>query len=255
MADKKEKQDLTVEENTAQENIEKIIDEVKKEKVDNLDAKLQMIKSKICIMKKNAKGFNYNYVDEESILLLLNELLLALNVRLIPSIVPRTLNVDSIQYKSYKDKSEKDITDALISADMIFKFKDIDSGEIEEVTWSLAGQQSDASQALGSGLTYANRYFLLKYFNVATSKDDPDKIRSEQKKKEEEEKKKEEGIILNTIQTKIKKKFAEAIQKYQSKDQVYIELGVSRNDWTKDFNNPTKQNDLLEQLENILKEQ
>lgn len=250
-----ENKDLTIEEKQDQENIEKLINEVKEEKVDGLDAKLQIIKSKICIMKKNAKGYGYDYVDEESILLLLNELLLALNVRLIPSIVPGTLNVDSIQYKSYKDKSEKEMTDALISADMIFKFKDIESGEYEEVTWSLAGQQSDASQALGSGLTYANRYFLLKYFNVATSKDDPDKIRSEQKKKEEEEKKKDEGIKLNVIQTKIKKKFADAVQKYQSKEQVYIELGASREDWTKDFNNPAKQSDLLEQLENILKEQ
>ncbi len=43
-----------------------------------------------------------------------------------------------------------------------------------EVTWPICGCQSDKAQAFGSALTYANRYFYLKFFNIATSEDDPD---------------------------------------------------------------------------------
>ena len=55
------------------------------------------------------------------------------------------------------------------------------------IGWALVVQQGDASQAFGAGLTYAARYFLLKYFNVATTNDDPDAYRSKQKAAEAEE--------------------------------------------------------------------
>lgn len=50
-----------------------------------------------------------------------------------------------------------------------------------DVEWALVGQQGDASQAFGSGLTYSNRYFLLKFFNIATPDADPDAFRSKQR--------------------------------------------------------------------------
>ena len=51
----------------------------------------------------------------------------------------------------------------------------------------MSGQQADASQAFGSGLTYCGRYFLLKFFNVATTNDDPDNWRTRQKEAENQE--------------------------------------------------------------------
>jgi hypothetical protein len=44
------------------------------------------------------------------------------------------------------------------------------------IDWFMTGEQKDPSQALGSGLTYSERYFLLKFFGIATDEDDPDKI-------------------------------------------------------------------------------
>ena len=49
------------------------------------------------------------------------------------------------------------------------------------VPWGLVGQQADASQSFGSGLTYTYRCFLLKYFGVSTVDDDPDNWRSKQR--------------------------------------------------------------------------
>ena len=56
-----------------------------------------------------------------------------------------------------------------------------------EVPWVTVGQQEDASQSFGSGLTYTYRYFLLKFFGISTVEDDPDSWRSKQKEAAEAE--------------------------------------------------------------------
>ena len=44
------------------------------------------------------------------------------------------------------------------------------------VTWPIGNNSTDMAQSEGGALTYGTRYFLLKFFNVATSKDDPDAL-------------------------------------------------------------------------------
>jgi hypothetical protein len=39
----------------------------------------------------------------------------------------------------------------------------------------------DAAQAMGAGLTYGNRYYLMKQLQLATTESDPDNYRSKQK--------------------------------------------------------------------------
>ena len=70
--------------------------------------------------------------------------------------------------------------------------------------WVLVGQQADASQAFGSALTYSMRYFILKYFDVATPDDDPDKWRSKQREAEEAEDKAITAGILSEFDTSLK---------------------------------------------------
>src|SRR5699024_10474530 len=43
-----------------------------------------------------------------------------------------------------------------------------------EVPFYSVGQQDDVSKAHGTGLTYAERYFLMKFFNIPTDEDDAD---------------------------------------------------------------------------------
>lgn len=214
-----------------------------KEEFNSLDEKLLELKKKVCIMQKNADGYGYKYVTEDSILLVINDIMIELGISLTPRFKDKTLYSEVI---NYKDAKGKDKTDVLVRSEMQFVWKDIKTKEEIVIDWALLGQQSDASQALGSGLTYANRYFLLKYFNVATSNDDPDKIRNEIAAEEEKKK-------LSAIQTKIKKAFETLIQKYQSKDKVYEILGTNREQFISDYNNKEKWQTLLEQMELVLK--
>lgn len=216
---------------------------MKEEKYRNIDYKLQSIKQEVMIMQKNKDGYGYSYVDEESILLKVNQKMIELGLKLTPEFVPGTLHSEQV---NYKDKKGNECTDILVRSEMAFVWKDIETGEKEIVPWAMLGQQSDGSQALGSGLTYSNRYFLLKYFNIATSKDDPDKIRSEMKKEEERKK-------MSAIQTKTKKLFAKAVTTIGDKQKVYEKLGISREDFMKKYEKDDTCTELYEQMELILK--
>lgn len=209
----------------------------------DLDQKLMELKKEVSIMQKNNQGHGYNYVSEEDILLKINAKMIKLGLKLTPKFKSGTLHSEIVNYQNAKGQPK---TDILVRSEIQFIWKDIETGETEVIDWALLGQQADASQALGSGLTYANRYFLLKYFNVATSDDDPDKIRSEIAKTEERKR-------ISAVQTKIKKAFEQAIQKFQTKDEVYKILGISKEQFLEDYNNIEKQESLFEQISLILK--
>lgn len=211
---------------------------MKEEKNKSLDEKLQVIKSEVDIMKKNKDGYGYSYVDEESILLKINSHMIKLGIKLTPQLVPGTLHTEVVRYV---DKKKNDVTDILVTSEMEFIWKDITTGETIKVPWGLVGQQSDGSQAFGSGLTYSNRYFLLKYFNISTSQDDPDELRKRIKQEEEQKK-------MTTEQTKVKKLFAMAITKFGKKELVYEKLGTTRDQFVKDYEDKEKCKTLLEQF-------
>ena len=62
-----------------------------------------------------------------------------------------------------------------------------DPTERVETAWAFVGQMEDAAQAMGAGLTYANRYYLMKQLQLATTESDPDNYRSKQKAADEYE--------------------------------------------------------------------
>jgi hypothetical protein len=56
---------------------------------------------------------------------------------------------------------------------MKFTWVDCETGETD-VNMFAANGQNDWEKGLGSALTYGERYFLLKYFHIATDEDDVD---------------------------------------------------------------------------------
>lgn len=217
----------------------------KENKQKTLSQKLFEIKDEVSIMQKNQEGHGYTFVDEESILLKINAKMKELKIRLIPNFVPGTMKLDIVNYKNSKGQEK---TDVLVNAEMKFVWEDLETNEKESNNWIMIGQQADGSQAMGSGLTYANRYFLLKYFNIATSQDDPDAIRSKIAKEEEQKK-------LSSVQTKVKKLLEKMIQKYQTQENIYKLLGTTKEEFKQNYNDTDKCKTLLEQMELIEKEE
>ena len=148
----------------------------------NLKKKIVEIRKKVDYLQKDTKGYNYSYVKEENILAAIKETMNDLGVLLEPHIKSHDL-----KDFSYITKDGRSVSESIVKGDLVFVWSDTDSEETREIDWAIYGQNRDASQALGSGLTYCIRYFLLKYFNVATSKDDPDQWRQKLNKEEDEE--------------------------------------------------------------------
>lgn len=171
----------------------------------NIYQKLAKIRKPVEILQKNKDGYGYRYVTEDIILSKITGLMDKLGVSLIPSIVPGTTTV--LPYSYSKTKTTRDgkvyeekVNEILVSGDMVWYWVNNENPDDKvAVPWALVGQQADASQAFGSGLSYASRYFMLKYFNVATSDDDPDHWRSLQKEAENIENKEVVTQIIEQV--------------------------------------------------------
>jgi len=176
----------------------------------NIYQKLAKIRTHVEVMKRDTKAYGYSYVKEEDILAKITAFMKKYELSLVPGIVPGTTKVEPYNYKKTKVTSkgeiyEENVNEVLVSADTTWSW--INNNNPEErvvVPWSMVGQQSDASQSFGSGLTYSSRYFLLKYFNVSTSNDDPDNWRSKQREAEVAEDKAIAEQIIIQLDTAIK---------------------------------------------------
>ena len=199
-------------------------DKLEKEEM-NLYQKLASIRKKVEVIQKDKAGYGYNYVSEEEILAKLKIWLDKMGLLLIPEIIPDSTHVklwDMEQTKKTKDGpiAEKKC-EVVVSGEMAFTWIDIANPEEKLIVpWAFYGQQADASQAFGSGLTYCTRYFLLKFFNIATTDDDPDNWRTKQKMAEKEE----DHVLVKGIIEEIDKVAKEYVANSEDPETARTEL-------------------------------
>lgn len=156
----------------------------------NIYQKIARVRESVEVIRKNKAGYGYKYVSEDELLARITVAMKKYGLLLIPNVIEDSSVVEP--YRSEKRKKEKDgtvyienVSEIVVHADMTWTWININNPEERLVIpWMFVGQQADASQAFGSGLTYASRYFLLKFFNVATPDDDPDLFRSKQREAE-----------------------------------------------------------------------
>lgn len=178
----------------------------------NLYQRLAAIRKYVEVVQTDKSGFGYRYVTDEALFARITGAMAKYHVSLIPSVVPGTMKIEPYHYeklKKGKNKGDPDYlepqNEILVTAEMTYSWvNDDDPTEFIGVPWVLVGQQADASQAFGSALTYSMRYFILKYFDVATPDDDPDKWRSKQREAEEAEDKAITAGILSEFDTSLK---------------------------------------------------
>lgn len=172
---------------------------------ENIYQKLAKIRKPVEVIRKNKRGYGYTYVDEETILSRITALMDKYGVSLIPQVTPGSATVEPYHYTKTKTTKngevyEEHVNEVIVKAEMEWIWVNNENpADRIVVPWLLVGSQSDPSQSFGSALTYASRYFLLKYFNVATSENDPDEYRRKQKEAEEEENLMMAGKIVDQI--------------------------------------------------------
>lgn len=200
----------------------------------NIYQRLAKIRKQVEVIQRNKSGYGYKYVSEDEILARISGFMDKYSLSLIPSVVHtntvvgpyHTLKTKVLQNKATGETStyEEHVNEILVSADMIFTWVNNDNpNERIDVPWILVGHQTDGSQSFGSGLSYAMRYFLLKFFNIATPDDDPDKWRSKQKAASAAEDKMIADEIISTLDANVKEYLAsnpnkaDEVKKFMSK--------------------------------------
>lgn len=136
----------------------------------NLHQKLVEVRKDIGGFTKDAKSFNYSYVSGSQVLSKIQNKMNELGILLIPQI-----DEQIFQEHHYKDKNNKEKLDFIVHGSMSYTWVNADDpGDKIVIPFYYTGQQDDISKAFGSGLTYSERYFIVKFFNLPTDADDPD---------------------------------------------------------------------------------
>jgi len=138
----------------------------------NIYQKLLTIQKRINGLGKDKSTYNYKYVTGDKLLgevkPMMNELGLLLKQEVL------SINNSRQDYNlAQKDGTIKAKSEILSKVMMKFTWIDSETGEKDENLFGANGQ-NDWEKGLGSALTYAERYFLLKYFHIATDEDDID---------------------------------------------------------------------------------
>lgn len=135
----------------------------------NIYQKILDVKANIEGFTKDAEGYKYNYVEGSQILHKIRKKMEDNSLLLFPSV--KQASYSEIQVL-VKGKMKPNI---LVEMDMVYTFLNADNPEEKlEIPFFSIGHQDDASKAYGTALTYAERYFLLKFFNIPTDEDDAD---------------------------------------------------------------------------------
>jgi len=141
----------------------------------NLYQKLVEVRKECAYLKQANQGFKFNYVSSSQALMALRGKMDDLGLVLAVEVLSHKVSDHTTKNGGNEFFTELDISYTWINADnpeetlpCRFYAQGLDSGE----------------KGVGKALTYAEKYFLLKFFNIATDKYDPDRVANEQAKKE-----------------------------------------------------------------------
>lgn len=135
----------------------------------NLHEKLLEIQKTVSYLMKDNKGFQYQYVSSSQTVGAIRAKMDELGVMLIPRVT---------SYKVERAESENDKGKISIQyfTEIAMDMEWVDASNPADklvCPWYAQGKDS-GEKGVGKALTYGEKYFLLKFFHIATDKDDPD---------------------------------------------------------------------------------
>jgi hypothetical protein len=138
----------------------------------NIYQKLLKIQTKVNGLGKDKKALTYSYVTGDKVLSEIKPIMNELGILLKQEI----LSIENIRQDyivGAASNAPRNKSEILSKVMMRFTWIDTQTGEKDENLFGANGQ-NDWDKGVGSALTYAERYFLLKYFHIATDEDDID---------------------------------------------------------------------------------
>ncbi|MDW4264048.1 ERF family protein [Staphylococcus saprophyticus] len=190
----------------------------------NLYQKIADVKANIDGFTKDKKSYNYSYVSGSQVLHRIREKMLEHNLLLFPYTANETC--EQIEVTRFNKKANKEVTttEFLVKLKMIYTWINADNPQEKQIVdfWA-TGQQDDPAKAYGTALTYAERYFLMKFFNIPTDEDDADA------KEKQDKYSKVDPKNIETLNNEITmfSELMKSLNKDVSTDQVKQQLGIN----------------------------
>lgn len=131
----------------------------------NIYEKLIEVRKAVPYLQKEAKGHQYNYVSSSQVLSAVRRRMDEVGLMLIPTIT------------NTKVTAENDGKRTTYFTELWIDFTWVNAEKPDETvksSWYGQGIDIAGERGVGKALTYAEKYYLLKTFNIATEKDDPD---------------------------------------------------------------------------------
>jgi len=130
----------------------------------NLHQKLLNVRRGTSYLQKENQGKQYNFVSSSQTLGAVRKKMDDAGLLLIPRVV---------SHEVIESRTKSGAASFFTTLAMEYTWLDVESGETLACSW--CGQGVDSGEkGIGKALTYAEKYFFLKFFNIATDKDDPD---------------------------------------------------------------------------------
>lgn len=131
----------------------------------NLHQKMVEIRRTVEFLKKENQGHGFKFVSSSQTLFAVKEKMDELGVLLLPSVDGHTVSPHTTSGGKSWYFTEIDLEYSWINAE--------DPKDREVVKWYGQGLD-DGEKGVGKAFTYAEKYLMLKTFNIPTDKDDPD---------------------------------------------------------------------------------
>ncbi|MFZ7947187.1 MULTISPECIES: ERF family protein [Bacillaceae] len=135
----------------------------------NIIQKLVELRKTVTYLQKDAIGPQFQYVSSSAVLGALREKMDELGLMLFPRVVNKkcTVTIDQKGRNNY-----------FTELDIDFTWVDQDSWDQVVIPFYAQGIDLAGEKGVGKALSYAEKYFLLKQFNIATDQDDPDSFQN-----------------------------------------------------------------------------
>lgn len=137
----------------------------------NLYEKLFEIQKSCTYIQKNAQGYQYKYAAGTDVIAPIRAKMDELKVMLFPMV----RKGQSERGESVDDKGKTKIQ-FFTQVDIDFVWVNIETPEEKVIVPWYAQGVDPAEKGVGKAWTYAERYFLLKFFHIPTDMDDPDRF-------------------------------------------------------------------------------
>lgn len=141
----------------------------------NIYQKLIEVRKSVPYLQKEANGPQFKYVSSSQVLASCKAKMDELGLLLIPSISNHLVTGSVVEQKDKDGNVFKRTTTYFTELEMLMTWVNAEKpDETVSCTWYGQGVDIAGEKGVGKALTYAEKYFMLKFFNIPTDKDDPD---------------------------------------------------------------------------------